>query len=168
MTGEHAELPDMLACRDRRAHLQEELLGKYGKTLISFCMNIPGPVKTNSQIRGAFDQGKGELMKALRDAGARVLEQMEFHEKTGDELMMAVDYPADKVKELTLHIEEMHPLGRLFDMDVIGPDGVKLSRKAYRKCLICDRQAQECARARRHTVAEMQAAIDRLLSEQGL
>ena len=168
MTGEHAELADMLACRERRSALQEDLREKYGKTLISYCMNIPGPVKTNAQIRKAFALGEQELRRALDGAGAVILEEKAFHEKTGDELMMAVDFPADEVKSLTLAIEEKNPLGRLFDMDVIGADGRKLSRKAYRKCLICGRQAQECARARRHTVAEMQAAIDRLLAEQGL
>jgi holo-ACP synthase len=168
MTGEHVELADMLACRERRAALQDSLRKKYGETVISYCMNIPGPVKTNAQIRKAFDLGERELRRALAGAGAEIFEEKAFHEKTGDELMMAVDLPADGVKGLTLAIEENHPLGRLFDMDVIGGDGRKLSRKAYRKCLICGRQAQECARARRHTVEEMQAAIDRLLTEQGL
>jgi holo-ACP synthase len=173
MEGTKVELEDMLGCRERRANLQRELLQTYHCALVSYCMNIPGPVKTNRQIRGAFDRGEAALLASLAEAGAtrengKILAYHAFHEPTGDEVMMAVDLPAEEIKNRTLAIEESDPLGRLFDMDVIGPDGVKLSRKAYRKCLICGRQAQECARARRHTVAEMQDAIDRLLAAQGL
>ena len=87
----------------------------------------------------------------------------EFDDKTGNEIILAVNYPADKIKELTTEIEETHPFGRLFDMDVIGTDGEKLSRGVYRKCLICGCQAQECARSRKHTVSEMQAKIEEIL-----
>ena len=62
-------------------------------------------------------------------------------------------------------MKESHPLGRLFDMDVLGPDGRKLSRMRYRKCLICGRQAQECSRSRTHTVREMQDAVDLMLNQ---
>lgn len=163
MTGTEVVLQDMLACREARAMKQFELQRNYHCTLVSFCMNIPGPIKTNAQIRRAFDQGKEELMGKLSHADAQILSSCEVHEVTGDELLLAVQAPAEKVKEITLQIEEGHPLGRLFDMDVLNADGEKLSRKAYRKCLLCDRQAQECARARRHSVPEMQAAVDRLL-----
>ena len=62
-------------------------------------------------------------------------------------------------------IEETHPIGRLFDMDVIDTDGQKLSRPSYRKCIICGCQAQECARTRNHTVEEMQAKIEEMLEK---
>ena len=91
------------------------------------------------------------------------MEYFDIHEVTGDEWIAAVDCDAEKVKDLAMQIEETHPLGRLFDMDVLGPDGRKLSRMRYRKCLICGRQAQECARSRTHTVKEMQEAIDKML-----
>jgi holo-ACP synthase len=50
-------------------------------------------------------------------------------------------------------------------MDVINTDGTKLSRPVYRKCLICGKQAQECARSRTHTVKELQDAVDDLLQK---
>lgn len=165
MKGTEVDLNDMMHCRERRVLIQQKLQNQYHGTLISYCMNIPGPIKTNDSIRRAFDQGKETLMKALHEHSVPVLIQYEIHERTGDELIMAVDAPAAEVKEITLPIEEQHPLGRLFDMDVLDADGNKLSRQAYRKCLICDRQAQDCARARRHSVKEMQDAIDRLLDK---
>lgn len=90
---------------------------------------------------------------------------MEIHEKTGDELLLAVDYSAKKIKDLTTDIEETHPVGRLFDLDVIDINGQKLSRPSFRKCIICGCQAQECARTRKHSVNEMQSKIEEMLME---
>ena len=139
MQGEQVVLTDMLQCRERRAQIQDTFIEQYHCPVISFCMNIPGPVKTNEQIRTAFD--------------------------SGDELLLAIDCPAEKIKNLTTEIEETHPIGRLFDIDVIDTDGQKLSRPSYRKCIICGCQAQECARTRKHTVEEMQAKIEEMLEK---
>ena len=164
LQGEPVVLTDMLDCRERRARKQDEYRNKYHTTIISFCMNIPGPIKTNDKIKKAFLSGKEALFDALQKENILVLAQIEFDDNTGNEIILAVDYPADKIKNLTTEIEETHPFGRLFDMDVIGTDGEKLSRGVYRKCLICGCQAQECARSRKHTVAEMQAKIEEMLS----
>ncbi|MBQ9526177.1 MAG: citrate lyase holo-[Fretibacterium sp.] len=53
-------------------------------------------------------------------------------------------------------------------MDVIEADGAKLARPTFRRCMVCGRQAQECARARAHPVSELQAAVERLLSQAGI
>ncbi len=164
MEGQEVVLTDMLACRERRVNTQNAYIQKYHCPVISFCMNIPGPIKTNDKIKKAFLSGKEALFDALQKENILVLSQIEFDDKTGNEIILAVDYPADKIKKLTTEIEETHPFGRLFDMDVIGTDGEKLSRGVYRKCLICGCQAQECARSRKHTVAEMQAKIEEMLS----
>lgn len=87
--------------------------------------------------------GKEALFAVLQKENIPILTQTEFDEKTGNEIILTVDYPADKIKELTTELEENHPFGRLFDMDVIGTDGEKLSRGVYRKCLICGCQAQD-------------------------
>lgn len=166
MIGEEVVLTDMLMCRERRAHIQNSLIEKYHCPVISFCMNIPGPVKTNEQIRTAFNSGKKLLLATLSNHNAEIKEAFEIHEKTGDEILLAVSHPAEKIKELTTEIEENHPFGRLFDMDVINTDGMKLSRGSYRKCIICGCQAQECARTRKHTVAEMQEKIEEMLGRE--
>ncbi|MBR2259310.1 MAG: citrate lyase holo-[Blautia sp.] len=163
MDGIEITLPQMLDCRERRNSLQNEMLRRYGKPVISFCMNIPGPVKTNPQICAAFMSGKRDLTTALRKHGYAILQETELHEATGDEWIAAVDAEAGRIKELTTEIENRHPAGRLFDMDVIASDGNKLSRGSFRKCLLCDKQAQECARSRTHSVQEMQEAVERIL-----
>lgn len=164
MNGTEVQLTDMMHCRDRRADIQTQYLAKYNCPVISFCMNIPGPIKTNDLIRAAFDQGRDELLRKLQAASVTIQDSVEFHDATGDEVILAVDFPASEIKKITSAIEENHSFGRLFDMDVIDITGVKLSRDSYRKCIICDCQAQECARSRKHTVQEMQDKIEEMLS----
>ena len=62
MNGINVTITDMMNCRDRRVSIQNELISKYDKPVLSFCMNIPGPVKTNEQIRKTFDSRKAELL----------------------------------------------------------------------------------------------------------
>lgn len=96
MQGEQVVLTDMLQCRERRAQIQDTFIEQYHCPVISFCMNIPGPVKTNEQIRTAFDSGKNTLLLKLEQAEADIKNSIEIHEKTGDELLLAVDCPATK------------------------------------------------------------------------
>ncbi|RGY98127.1 citrate lyase holo-[acyl-carrier protein] synthase [Clostridium sp. AM58-1XD] len=165
MSGSHVTMEDMMKRREKRAAEQQMLIEKYHAAVISFCMNIPGPVKTTPEILRLFQDGKKEILLVLRMNCCPVLEELEVHEITGDEYMLSVDQKAAVLKETMVAIEESHPLGRLFDIDIIDRDGKKLSRPAYRKCLICGKQAQDCARSRTHTVEEMQARIYEMLSE---
>ena len=161
MTGNAINLQQMLARREARADEQKKFLEKYHDTLISFSMNIPGPIKTNHKIRAAFDEGRNLIFEALKNIGATVNEFIETHEDIGDEILISVKNikSPEELKNLAMKIENENKFGRLFDIDVINSDGEKLSRGKFRKCLICDKQAQDCARSRAHTVKEMQDAV---------
>lgn len=165
MEGIKIELNDMLFCRERRAHMQSNFLEKYHCPIISFCMNIPGPIKTNPDIRQAFEIGKRELLTWLNAEHIFIAESIEFHEETGDELIMAVHYSAKKLKEKSALIEETPLLGRLFDIDVIDENNIKLCRSTSRKCIICGRPAHECSRSRAHSIKELQTKISAILKE---
>ncbi|MBQ3399190.1 MAG: citrate lyase holo-[Synergistaceae bacterium] len=58
MTGNEITLSQMLERREKRALSQKDFLEKYKSSLVSFSMNIPGPIKTNELIRRAFDIGE--------------------------------------------------------------------------------------------------------------
>ena len=62
-------LPEMLDVRERRAARQRELLGQYHAPLISFTMNIPGPVKDSPLIRRGFRTGLALLEERLGQIG---------------------------------------------------------------------------------------------------
>ena len=97
--------------------------------------------------------------------------------ETGFEMYMVVDIPAEEVKLICCDIEDTHPLGRLMDIDVITemrqdgalaePSPRPMTRAEVglqeRRCLICERPARECIRARRHTAGELLARYNEIL-----
>ena len=165
LNGPQVELPAMLAARERRAASQQAFLEKYRRPLLSFCLNIPGPVKTTPELRTLFDQTCHEIQACLRDLGLTIADSQTIHEATGDEYLLAFAGDAPTVKAAMTQLEESRPLGRLFDIDILTAEGQKLSRPVPRRCLLCDRQAQDCARSRRHSVRELTDRIETLLQE---
>ena len=167
MQGVEVGIEEVLMCRERRVDIQNKMIKKYNMPLISFTMNIPGPIKTNQKIKKAFDIGKKLILEKLKENNIEVLEIKELDENTGNELFISVDSRAKKIKDITIAIEESSQLGRLFDIDVIDVNFEKLSRKSFRKCLICEEQAQECGRSRKHSIEELQEKVEEIL-ENGL
>ena len=165
LNGPQVELPAMLAARERRAASQQAFREKYRRPLLSFCLNIPGPVKTTPELRTLFDQTCHEIQACLRDLGLTIADSQTIHEATGDEYLLAFAGDAPTVKAAMTQLEESRPLGRLFDIDILTAEGQKLSRPVPRRCLLCERQAQDCARSRRHSVRELTDRIETLLQE---
>ena len=58
MQGIEVGINEILICREKRVVIQNEMIKKYRNPVISFTMNIPGPIKTNDEIKKAFDIGK--------------------------------------------------------------------------------------------------------------
>lgn len=150
-----------------------ELLGEYpGYTLLCLTVMLPGSVKRSdvslkiasaavSAIRSGFDL----VFEELRDL------------ETGYEGYFMVSLPPIEAKKAAVALEDSHPLGRLFDLDVIVsgkmpvfPDGVRpLGRQELglpqRRCLICGKPVRECMRTRAHTTEELLNRISVILSE---
>lgn len=151
-------LNEILAAREQRVRRQRELLEKYGKPLLCFTMNIPGPKKYDRDVAIGFFIG----VRMLRDAlpGNAVLHFEQHTDITGCEAFYVVDMPAKALKDLAISIEDSSSVCRLFDMDVLDTDGRKLERQALgyprRKCLLCDEDAVVCARSRAHSLEELQ------------
>ena len=165
MQGIEVGIDEVLNCREKRVAIQNEMIRKYKKPVISFTMNIPGPIKTNNEIKKVFDIGKNLILEKLKENNIEILEIQELNENTGNELFISTNLLAEKIKNITVVIEESSELGRLFDIDVIDVNFEKLSRKSFRKCLICEEQAQECGRSRKHSVEELQSKVEEILSK---
>lgn len=161
-------LTEMLEAREKRAWQQRELLRR-GRTMICFTMNIAGPIKNSPLIGSGYDLGKRLLLGQLDVAGVAVSDFEEVREKTGNECILLVDAEPLTVKAITAELEDHAPIGRLFDMDVLRPDGSKVERQELglpgRRCLLCGESAQVCARSRKHSVAELQAKTREILQE---
>ena len=67
MQGIEVGIDEILNCREKRVAIQNEMIKKYNKPVISFTMNIPGPIKTNNEIKKAFDIGKNLILKKLKE-----------------------------------------------------------------------------------------------------
>ena len=139
-------LEDILRARDARADAQRRLLRTYRLPLVSFTMNIAGPVKFSPLIELAFDAG----LEALRTALGQPVAAEIIRPATGCEALLVYDRPAAALKAACLTLETATPVGRLYDLDVLDTDGNKLSRIEQRTCLICGGPVTVCSRSRAH------------------
>ncbi len=156
-------LLQVLAAKDRRAELQKKLIEQYGKPVISFTMNIAGPVKTAPLIERAFHEGLEKIKSEIPK------EQIIFHtvftEATGCEAFFVIDMSPEDLKRICERAEDETPLGRLFDMDVIDIDRRKLQRDNLRGCIVCGASGRACARGRLHPVEKITAVCEKIMRE---
>ena len=156
-------LQELLDSRDRRARRQGELLSQFpGRALLCLTVQLPGPEKRNA------------LSLKIARAGVEAIEKrfnpvfMETNDlETGFEGFFVIDGQSLEVKRAAAELEDTHPLGRLMDLDVIGPEG-PLGRAdiglPQRRCLLCEKPARYCMRAGSHTHEELMAKIKQLVS----
>lgn len=154
-------LQDILLAREQRVAKQKELLTKYNCPLVSFTINIAGPVKTSPLIERGFRVG----LKKLETFGSAILAKEIFFKDTGCEAYFSVNVDAHILKTICTEFEESTPLGRLFDMDVLDVDGRKLDRQGQRGCIVCGAPGRGCAAGRVHSAPELQATTDKILRE---
>ncbi len=143
---------DMANRREARVRRQDELIAAFGLPLVSFTLNIAGPVKNSGLIEFGFYIGLNDIINRLGGFAHLEIE----NSKTGCEALIAVDFDADLLKQSMVEIEEGTALGRWYDIDVLTTNGCKLSRPYPRRCMICGELASICARSRAHSVQELQ------------
>lgn len=158
-----ATLMQILDNREARVRRQEEILAAFGVPLLSFTMNIAGPVKVSPLIQRGFREGLRQLDCQI--PAEVILHREEKVEVTGCEALFAVRMDAGELKGICEKIEENGPLGRLFDLDVVDENGQKLSRKVERCCLICGKPGRGCAARRVHRVEELQSKTYQILQD---
>ena len=153
-------LEQMLLARDRRASRQAALLSRYGRPVISFTMNIAGPVKDSPLIRYAFRSGLRQL-EAL--PCAQLCREVIF-EPTGPEALLVYEtQDARLLKAFCIRLESEGEAGRLFDLDVLDANGEKLSRETGRTCLVCGGPVSICSRSRAHGLEAITARTGAIL-----
>ena len=163
-------LNELLASRDSRHAMQQKLLAEHsGKTLVCLTVVMPGSVKRNQQslivAHAAVEQMIESYELGVRFGGCLIERDLE----TGYEAYLITDLPLLEAKRIAVQIEDTHPLGRLFDIDIIDKDGVPVSRDRVgsrpRRCLVCDREARYCMRMRWHTQEEIWERINAMVDE---
>lgn len=161
------ELQELLDSREYRSFRQKEWLAIYSSTLVSLTVVAPGAVKDSKLTRKLFNHCWQELMKVCENSEWEIKAQSTFELPTGAEGLIAISAPASIVKKTLLNLEETHPLGRLWDIDVINSDGRILSRTEFnyppRNCLLCNNPASFCSRTRTHAIPDLIARMEAML-----
>ncbi len=159
--GAAASLDAILAAREERvARRAAALAARPGYAAISLTPVMPGPVKDCILSRLVQAAALVELDRAVADRGWDC--ELVYRETpvTGPEALLLAAAPPEAVKRAAMELEDRHPLGRLWDIDV-----APLSRRDLglppRRCLVCGEPAHACARSRAHGVADLVAAIER-------
>lgn len=156
-------LEAVLANREARVARQRQAMAAGRGTVVSFTVNMPGPIKDSDEARVIFRAGQDALAKGARMRGYALECLSMIFLPTGPEALAGVGASPLHVKRLTLAIEAEHPLGRFFDLDVLDGDGVSVSRSELglppRTCFVCGEGAAVCARSRAHNAEELSAVI---------
>ncbi|MGM9999402.1 MAG: citrate lyase holo-[acyl-carrier protein] synthase [Candidatus Bruticola sp.] len=159
ISGPAIELEELLESRDKRCAFQQYLLKLRPVPLISFMVNMPGPIKRSPLSEKLHAAGCSELKKVLKST---IIWSEVRQLNTGFEGYFAVDLSPEELKRQTCSIEDCHPLGRLWDFDVHTLKG-QISRQqldlAPRLCLMCSKPAPLCARSRAHSLPELLSRI---------
>lgn len=164
---QHVGMQEVLAGKERKAQLQQELMDVYNTTIIGLAINMPGSIKYNSLIVEFFGVGINKLRHKLLYEGVRILEERSCHMQSGPIAALAVDMTPEAAKRLAVAIEHENIYGRLLDIDVYATDGRQLSRTELglpaRRCLLCEQHFTVCMRERKHSLTELVERANYLL-----
>ena len=168
ITGSPVTSVELRAARDRRVLKKWELLTPGGEIcLVEFSLNIAGAVKTFPFARATFREEVRELSDRL--SLFSVLKTEVYEKNTGDCAFFLLKSQAIQVKKFLVSVEESHPLGRLFNLDVCGPDGISVKRHDLgllpRTCLVCGEDAHICAEKKSHSMELIQWQTAKLFLE---
>lgn len=160
---------EILKSREDRALIQERLIHKYSLPIISFTLNIPGPKKDSLDYRNIHDVGMDIILDKLKKTQYNIVYMEKFHKVTGPEGYFSINIDPIELKCITVSIENEHPLGRLFDMDVFNGKRFQITRADIglnpRKCLICEDNAKVCSRSRKHKLEELISEINKTYNQ---
>ncbi|VTT46435.1 putative apo-citrate lyase phosphoribosyl-dephospho-CoA transferase [Streptococcus porcinus] len=168
--GEKISLEEMMEAREQRSFQHFSLLKENTDTnLLSVTMNIPGPIKTSPQLLALFEEMIAVVQAKLADQD--ISYDMYLPLKTGAEYYLLTNLSATSLKERMIALETENPLGRLFDLDVLTlADGhlQSISRQDLglptRRCYVCSEDAKVCGRSRKHSIEDMQKAIQQIIA----
>lgn len=158
------EMKTILARREARSKLRQELHDEFDWPVVVFTLNIPGADKNRREYVPVHKTGEAQLLQRFSDLDIEVLRSCVVYGVCGREVLLVARGSAERIKEICWQIEEEHPLGRLYDMDVYDTEGRSIDRAAIgrdqRRCFICDSPAAECARSQAHSRAELSQYIE--------
>lgn len=162
-------LDALLAAKERRAARQADWLEHYQQPIISLTLVTPGEVKDSIRYRNTMGVALQACDQLLWQNRWTIEDRQVLWLPTGAEALWCVAHSAAEIKAHCAALEQSHPLGRLWDLDVIcptsGPVGRQSLGSGMRSCLLCDEPAHACARSRRHPVTQVVARVEKIIDD---
>jgi holo-ACP synthase/triphosphoribosyl-dephospho-CoA synthase len=166
--AEPVSLEAVLAFREEKARKQEALLAAYAAPLLCLGLNMPGEYKRFPLADRSFSEELRIVRLSLEAEQIEIWHEESFETTGGCAAFISANGPPEKLKEIARGIEDSHPLGRIFDIDVLRRNGEKISRSACgaetRRCIICGGDAFVCGRSRAHSAGELGRAAAALMA----
>lgn len=144
-----------------------ELAAARDVSIISTALNIPFVLKIKEKYRDVCRTLSNDLKNFLTTLGVHICGEIEFDNTQGYVRLMMSDDDPILIKKFCLDFENRSKAGRVFDADVLTPQGIPVTRQAQglsqRKCYICDLPARLCSAAGTHNQDEIVKEVDHLL-----
>ncbi|SPF32926.1 citrate lyase holo-(acyl-carrier protein) synthase [Candidatus Desulfosporosinus infrequens] len=157
---------ELLAARENRTELIDELLKRYHTPLLVMRVNYPGLEKMNQLTVNIIEAMSPVVCTSLSN---KICGKLLLRGPEGPILYVAVKEDVLALKMIAIKFEEKHPLGRCLDLDVYDLKGKSIGRQELgypmRKCYLCEDYAHHCVRARRHSKLEVIAYIEEKFKE---
>lgn len=159
IVGKSVCMEEMLEAREERAFHQKNIQREFPYPLISFTLNIAGPIKVFPLSIQTFFEGIDLIRTQCQVFGIPIVHYDKIEKSTGYEAFFSVNGSAYEVKKILIELENAHSLGRLFDIDVLDTSGKKISRIELgckeRSCLLCQNPAYSCRRSGNHSLHDI-------------
>jgi holo-ACP synthase len=158
----------ILRAREERWQRVIELAKSKTKPVIVGTINMPGPEKNNQLAEFLYHELIVQLDEMIELWQELYREQRK--DASGQTIFIVVTKEdAFRLKRDLIQIEECHPLGRLFDLDVYMPNGQAVGRNMIglppRKCLVCGSDnAHVCRMSKAHELEEVLQIIESLIT----
>lgn len=155
---------ELLKARDLRQKRLDEVLGLTDNTLIQMSLNVPGANKCPARGEPLLLWGDEQL----RGMFSRLLQVHCQADLLGPWAIYMTASAAIETKMRCCAIEEKTTFSRLLDLDVFSSTGQCVGRQQLnleqRKCIVCQEDAKECMRTKRHDRTMINETLQQLLN----
>lgn len=113
-SGKDVSMAKILDARENRVQIQQEMLQKSPSCLLSFTLNIPGPVKVFPYTKWTYEVGISIILKGISLLNGVIIEQKEVKKDTGWEAFFALNLHPGRYEILPFRAGGATPFGTPF------------------------------------------------------
>ena len=121
LAREGVSMEALLAAKEQRAARQADWLAHYQRPVISLTLVTPGAVKDSIRYRNMMGVALQACDQMLWKHRWQTLDRQVLWLPTGPEALWCVKHSASEINALCTELTQSHPLGRLWNIEVICP-----------------------------------------------